>query len=155
MEKVISCGSIIVKDNKILIAKPYGNQKWNIPKGKMEDYETSLDTAIRETQEECNIDITKNRIIYIGTFEYLKKKLLCLYLVFINYEPTLKCNSTFFATKANKEVPEMVDFKWIEFDDYKRYFSTAMASVFNDVVPIIKQRLMTRKTNDNRKSTVD
>ena len=150
MEKVISCGSIIVKDNKILIAKPYQNQNWNIPKGKMDTYETTFDTAIRETQEECNIDITEhnNRIDYIGTFEYLKKKDLCLYLVFIDYEPTLKCNSTFLDTRTNKEVPEMVDFKWIEFDEYEKYFSRAMTLVFDNVVPIIKKKLMV-KTDGN------
>lgn len=65
-----------------------------------------------------------------------------LYLVFIDYEPDIKCKSTFIDKRKNIEVAEMVDFKWIEFDEYKKYFSNAMVSVFDKVVPIIKQKML-------------
>ena len=137
--KILSCGAIVIKDNKILIAKPYKNTHWNIPKGKPNDNESFFDTASRETLEECNVDINKNSLIReLGTFKYLKKKNLYLYLVVLNYEPELKCNSYFLDKNVNENVPEMVDFKWIEFKDYKKYFSPAMNSVFGAIEPVIK-----------------
>lgn len=65
-----------------------------------------------------------------------------LYLVFIDYEPDIKCESTFMDNRRKIEVPEMVDFKWIKFDEYKKYFSKAMVSVFDKIVPIIKQKML-------------
>jgi 8-oxo-dGTP pyrophosphatase MutT (NUDIX family) len=145
---ILSCGAIVVKDNKILIAKPYKNVYWNIPKGKQNDNESFFDTASRETLEECNVDINKNSLIReLGTFKYLVKKDLHLYLIVLNYEPELKCNSYFFDKSVNEDVPEMVDFKWIEFKDYKKYFSAAMNSVFGAIEPDIKTHI--GEKNDN------
>lgn len=77
----------------------------------------------------------------MGTFKYLKRKNLYLYLVVINYEPEVKCNSYFIDKNTNEKVPEMVDFKWIEFDDYKKYFSVAMNSTFDEMLPKVKHYL--------------
>jgi len=138
MKKAISCGSVIVKDNKLLIAKPYKNKTWNIPKGKLNPKETFWDAAVRETFEECNVDINRGFLIReLGTFKYLKDKNLHLYLVVINYEPELKCNSLFEDRKTKKQVPEMVGFKWIEFNEYHKYFSPSMSVVFDVIVPTI------------------
>ena len=61
----VSAGLLIIQDNKILLAHPtrapwYGS--YTIPKGKVEEGESYLDTAIRETKEEIGIDIDKNDI---------------------------------------------------------------------------------------------
>lgn len=56
MIKEKSCGTIIIDDNKVLIIK----QKqgfYGFPKGHMEKNETEVETAIRETKEETNIDV--------------------------------------------------------------------------------------------------
>ncbi len=140
--KVISCGSIVVKDDKFLIAKPYENDTWNIPKGKMDGEENFYDSAIRETLEECNIDIRKGIIIRdLGQFKYLRDKDLYLYLVVIDIPVDIKCNSFFVDERKGVEVPEMVDFKWIYLDDYKKYFSTSLSNVFDEVIPIVKLHL--------------
>ena len=62
-----SAGLLIIQDNKILLAHPtnapwYGS--YTIPKGKVEDGETYIDTAIRETKEEryAEIKITASDI---------------------------------------------------------------------------------------------
>lgn len=61
----ISAGLLIIKDNKILLGHPT-RQKWfntfTIPKGKLEEGETILDAAIRETHEEVGILIDKSLI---------------------------------------------------------------------------------------------
>jgi len=55
-----SGGLVIVQNNQILLVHPT-NAAWSgtysIPKGKIEDFETPLDAAIRETKEEIGIDI--------------------------------------------------------------------------------------------------
>jgi len=98
----------------------------------MENKESYLATAWRETLEECNIDILINkRIKALGLFPYLKKKDLYLFLVSIKSVPKLECNS-FFEGK-NGPQPEMVDFKWIDFDEHKKYINFSLQKVFNKI----------------------
>ena len=137
--KIISCGSIVVHNDKLLIAKPYQNRAWNIPKGKMNPGENYYDAARRETLEECNIDIAKGSIIRdLGLLKYLKKKDLYLYLVVMDDIPKLKCNSFFIDENKQIEVPEMTDFKWIDFDDYEKYLGKGMILVFEGIITLIK-----------------
>lgn len=62
----VSAGTVIIQDNKILLAHPTGN-KWtdsySIPKGLLKDGETYLEAAIRETKEEVGIDIDPRDIV--------------------------------------------------------------------------------------------
>ena len=60
-----SAGLLIIQNNKMLLAHPtkapwYGT--YTIPKGKVEEDESYMDTAIRETKEEVGIDIDKSDI---------------------------------------------------------------------------------------------
>lgn len=104
----------------------------------MNDDETSyLVTAIRETKEECNIDINVNkRIETIGLVPYLKKKNLYLFLVEIETIPEIKCNS-FYESNGGLE-PEMVDYKWIGIDEYDKYMSKGLKNAFD----LIKERVI-------------
>jgi len=134
-----SCGSIIIHNNKILICRPrWDSEFWNIPKGTMNDNETSyLITAIRETKEECNIDISlSKRIEIIGLVPYLKYKNLYLFLVEIDEMQEIKCNS--FYNNNGEFIPEMVDYKWITIDEYHKYFSKNLITVFD----LIKERII-------------
>lgn len=56
MIKEKACGTIIIDGKKALIIK----QKqgfYGFPKGHMEENETEIETAIRETKEETNLDV--------------------------------------------------------------------------------------------------
>ena len=56
MRQEKSCGTIIINDNKVLVIR----QKqgfWGFPKGHMELGENEIQTAIRETKEETNLDV--------------------------------------------------------------------------------------------------
>ena len=60
-----SAGLLIIQDNKMLLAHPtkapwYGT--YTIPKGKVEEGESYIKAAIRETKEEVGIDINVNDI---------------------------------------------------------------------------------------------
>jgi 8-oxo-dGTP pyrophosphatase MutT (NUDIX family) len=104
----------------------------------MNDDETSyLVTATRETKEECNIDININkRIETVGLVPYIKKKNLYLFLVEMDEIPEVKCN-TFYEIDGKLE-PEMVDYKWIEIDEYSKYVSKGLINVFD----LIKERVI-------------
>lgn len=63
MEK--SAGLVLLKDNKILLCHPtkapwYGT--YSIPKGHIEEGESKIEAAIRETKEETGIEISKDEI---------------------------------------------------------------------------------------------
>ena len=55
MKREKSCGIIVFKDNKVLMAKQ-NSKEWSIPKGHVEGNETEVETALREVKEETNID---------------------------------------------------------------------------------------------------
>lgn len=51
-----ACGTIVINDNKVLVIQ----QKqgfWGFPKGHMEQGENEIETAVRETKEETNLDV--------------------------------------------------------------------------------------------------
>lgn len=61
----LASGLIIIQDNKILLIKPKGSKKrgsYSIPKGHVDQGESLLAAAKRETEEETGLDI-KNLII--------------------------------------------------------------------------------------------
>ena len=49
-----SAGGVVLRDQKILFI--FRNQKWDLPKGKLENNEDIRDCALREVEEECGID---------------------------------------------------------------------------------------------------
>lgn len=52
-----SCGVILVHDDKVLLVEQLSGSV-GFPKGHMEDGETEVETAIRETKEETNLDVS-------------------------------------------------------------------------------------------------
>ena len=70
-----SAGLVLLHDNKILLVHPTGG-KWfgtySIPKGEIDENETALEAAIRETHEEIGIlfDIDNIRVIDDGYINY-------------------------------------------------------------------------------------
>lgn len=75
-----SAGLAIICDRKVLIAHPTNNQwkgRQSIPKGAIEEGETPLDAAIRETKEEIGLSINESEIDkteYICEYRNKKKK---------------------------------------------------------------------------------
>ena len=56
MVKEKACGTIIIDDDKVLIIIQKKGL-YGFPKGHMEENETEIETAIRETKEETNLDV--------------------------------------------------------------------------------------------------
>ena len=87
--------AIIIKDNKVLIAKRAKNQKqagkWEFPGGKLEPNEGLKECLKRELKEELNIDIEV--LDFFGESEYVYKqgfiKLIGYYAKWTGGEPML------------------------------------------------------------------
>lgn len=67
MKKDIRPGVLLVKENKILVAKSkYSTSEFYLlPGGGIEDFESVEETAIREVKEETNYDIKIIKLIYV------------------------------------------------------------------------------------------
>lgn len=52
---VKAAGGLVRKKDKVLMI--YRMKKWDLPKGKKENGEKSVDTAVREVEEECNVEV--------------------------------------------------------------------------------------------------
>ncbi len=50
---IAAAGGVVVRNNKILTI--FRNEKWDLPKGKIDKGESAEEAAIREVQEECGI----------------------------------------------------------------------------------------------------
>lgn len=106
-----SCGAVVYRSSaagpQVLLVKQFLNDEaWGIPKGHMEEGETYVDTAIRETREEAGIDI---------------KIITQLPHVFINRRNHKKIVVPFLAVQACDREPfsghqasEVVDVKWFD-----------------------------------------
>ena len=109
-QKVIKCAGIIpisYIDRKVLmIQHPEGH--WGFPKGHIENDETEIETALRETKEEVNLDV-----IIDETKRYE--------IHYITHNNIDKTSVYYLAKTKNKNVTiqetEIADYKWLNIDD--------------------------------------
>jgi len=125
----IVAGCIIKKDNKILMVKEgqkicYG--QWNFPAGSVDELETILDAAIRETYEETGCKVKLTGVLPISTIKKLNGESV-FHVRFIAdiIEENIKVDGD-----------EILDVKWIKMDEIKnmkeeelRGYETAIKTV--------------------------
>ncbi len=51
--RIQAAGGVVIRDNKLLFI--FRNEKWDLPKGKIEYGESNQEAALREVEEECGI----------------------------------------------------------------------------------------------------
>jgi 8-oxo-dGTP pyrophosphatase MutT (NUDIX family) len=69
MKKIFKVALALIRDNKVLMTKNFGIDKYYIPGGTIEKNETELKALFREIKEELSVDLIKDSIKYFGTFE--------------------------------------------------------------------------------------
>lgn len=69
---VKAAGGLVRKKDKVLMI--YRMKKWDLPKGKKESGERSKDTAVREVEEECNVEVKIGRKICTTWHTYTMNK---------------------------------------------------------------------------------
>lgn len=137
--KRITCGIIIMDDNKSILAghptgKKYDKECYDILKGCCEKGEEDLDCALRELYEESGFVIKdKEKIIDLGIKNYNKKKDMHLFLYRVKKFPSLKkLKCTSFFELNGKMIPEMNGYKII--NKNKRYlFYKGLQFIFKTI----------------------
>jgi 8-oxo-dGTP pyrophosphatase MutT (NUDIX family) len=119
IQKIVLAGIILYK-NKILILQRNKNEKiypnlWELPSGKKEPLENSIQTLKREIKEETNLKIEP--IIPISIFDYIIDKEKKIYdTTQINYFVKIKNLNKI---KLNKN--EHQNYAWIKIQDLNNY----------------------------------
>lgn len=128
---VVSCGVLIQSPRGWLLAHATHTRRWDIPKGKMEDGEVPIETALRETREEIGIDLAeaRNRMVDLGKHPYLPSKDLHLFVLTVPVAFSLdKCRCTSLIATESGSIPETDDYRWISIDDARQYIGKGLAS---------------------------
>jgi 8-oxo-dGTP pyrophosphatase MutT (NUDIX family) len=132
----LSCGALVFYQEKLLVVLGNTDDKYyNLPKGLSDELgaEKPLDTAVREVWEETNINILEkgNTIKDLGRFKYIPgKKDLHLFSVELTKKPELKCHSTY----PPNNLPEVVEFLWIDPTKFRKYFSPNLQKVVEHII---------------------
>ncbi|MBR3157133.1 NUDIX domain-containing protein [Candidatus Saccharibacteria bacterium] len=129
MNKEKSCGCIVLRDKKVLLigAKDdNGELFWSFPKGHQEDGETDIETAIRETKEETNLDvkIVDNKPIKTGHLVHngtIYKEILLFIAKPLNDEIKIQ----------EDEVEEM---QWARIDEAGKYFDDYYSDAWSELL---------------------
>lgn len=114
MKKEKSCGTIIIDSNKrvLLVRQKLG---WvGFPKGHMEQGETEIETARRETKEETNLDVIIDE----------KKRYTISYITStqIDKEVVYFCAKPISDSLLPQET-EIAEIMWVDIDEAKQYLS--------------------------------
>lgn len=130
MKKEKSCGTICISDEKVLVIR----QKqgfYGFPKGHVEEDETEVETAIRETKEETNIDVLVDESLRFS-LSYVVNDTIDKEVVY------------FIAKPQNENIriqeSELLDATWVDIDDvYNILTFYNLKNLWKDVLTKIKK----------------
>ena len=151
MGKINAAGIFIVrKDKTILICHPTNHDQnvWSIPKGKVEDGETNLEAAIRETYEETNLylsGLTEFSIIELNSVNYTHgKKKISPFLFYENensninwveLNKTIMCNSNVPDDRGG--FPEMDGYRWVTITEAKKLIHNTQVIALDEIEKLL------------------
>ena len=125
---------------EFLAIHPTHSPRWDIPKGEVDVGEEYIDTCVREVKEETGLDIPRDKIRYLGKYEYRKEtKDMVLFEYKVNILPDIskmKCVSYF--ERYGKTLMEVDDYMYIRFDDTTGRIWDALQKVFNKIESKLK-----------------
>lgn len=106
--RATTCGVIVTDGTQVLLGHATRSPRWDIPKGVMLPGEAPRQAAARELQEETGLAVPPDELSALGTWRYLPRKDLALFVwrpVPLPDPRTLRCDSVF-ATADGKTLPE-------------------------------------------------
>lgn len=109
MKVIVS--SIIIKDNKILMVKEANKKcygQWNYPGGHLEDFEKTLEGAIRETMEETGCQVKLTGVLPIINIDTKEETHILIRFIAEILEENISFNEE-----------EILEVKWIDINDIK------------------------------------
>jgi 8-oxo-dGTP pyrophosphatase MutT (NUDIX family) len=148
MPRVVAAGMFLVnKDNKILVGHPTHHKPefWSIPKGKVDEGETLLEAAIRETYEESNVSLEFNEQqftqLHKRIYNHKKKEITSFVRVEMEDENwgewEVKCNSN--VPEERGGFPEMDDYKWVSVEEARNILHNTQVASLDEVKIVINK----------------
>ncbi|HSQ72823.1 MAG TPA: NUDIX domain-containing protein [Rubrivivax sp.] len=131
----LSCGIVIVNDaHELLLCHVTGHDHWDLPKGGAMTGETPLQAALRETREECGLDLDPGQLVDLGRLVYRARKDLHLFGARLPRLDTrsLHCDSRFTDGASGQRLPEMDDFGWFRFSQVPQLCTRKLAAVLSE-----------------------
>jgi 8-oxo-dGTP pyrophosphatase MutT (NUDIX family) len=133
--KKLSCGVVIVNaDAELLLCHVTGQGHWDLPKGGIDDGETPLEAALRETREETGLHLDPDSLVDLGRMPFRQRKDLHLFAALTpRLDPAaLHCESRFADEASGTRLPEMDGFGWFAFDAVPAHCSRKLAAVLTE-----------------------
>jgi 8-oxo-dGTP pyrophosphatase MutT (NUDIX family) len=129
--KTLSCGILVINPaHELLLCHVTGAWHWDIPKGGADPGEAPLDTALRETREECGLDFTGRSMLDLGRMAYRPRKDLHLFaLLSPRFDAAICHCDTYYTDHWGGSRPEMDGFEWTPFDRVHRRCARHMGEV--------------------------
>lgn len=160
MKTIVSCGSAVVSDGKILLChatKPDGSfswwdKSWGVPKGMFEDDHDHLECAIRETQEEAGLTLPKGEfwengsVFYENKFKssFAGKKVNKILKIFLFVDETgelfTQKNSCSTLMEEFGNLPEVDRYLWIEPEHASPFVFRSQEGAMNKVIDLLKSK---------------
>jgi 8-oxo-dGTP pyrophosphatase MutT (NUDIX family) len=146
----LSCGVVIVNDaHELLLCHVTGQDHWDLPKGGAMAGETVLQAALRETREECGLNLQAGELVDLGRMPYRARKDLHLFGARTARLDTraLVCASHFTDSTSGARLPEMDDFGWFPFGQVSQFCTRKLSAVLCDRLdlPALLLRLRERE----------
>ena len=147
--KALSCGILVfdARGGALLLCRATGSFRWDIPKGGSEPGESPLQTAVRETAEECGLRFAPHELLELGRFAYRPAKDLHLFAALADGVDAAACRcSSHFTDPWGRRRPEMDAFEWTAFERVPRRCARRMGELLTQTLslPALLQRLQQR-----------
>ena len=146
-EKQLSAGFLIRSGGKYLLCESGNGRnipsgKWTIPKGHVEDGETTLDAAYRETLEETGLNLKSLSYVNVWThFSHMYSLRNKDVVVFFCDDTTgmlqdeiLKCSSF---VDDDENYPEIDSYMWVDLKTAKLMITRSQQELFSKKMPWI------------------
>jgi len=127
VKRRFSAGGVVFKNDEVLVIKPAGTDRWQLPKGHIDEGETSKETARREVEEEGGVKVkVKEKIGDTQYFFVLKGQKIFKKVTFYLMK----------YTKDTKEGPDEIEVDEVKFVPYAKALETLS---FKDDREIVKK----------------
>ena len=132
--QVPAAGGVVVRNEKLLFI--FRNEKWDLPKGKIDNGETAKEAAIREVAEECGIDghqITKGLPSTFHIYQSPYKKTLGQWILKETFWFEMSYSGSENGTPETKE--NITEIRWFA----KNELAEVLANTYENLKSVILQ----------------
>ena len=144
-----SSAMVIAGPRGWLMGKVTGQERWDFPKGRLEEGEDPLAAALRETKEECGLDLSgmQGSIAALGRFDYMPDKDLHAFYWYdeegLADPAACRCESMV-ELPGREPFPEMCEFEWVDPQQAPLRTGKSLARAIREWIAPQAQRLSAR-----------